>query len=99
MSQITRFSTPSDPAKFKVHLSWQGGELSFGTLIDSGADGSFITHQLATQTNIPLVALAEPIPVFALDGHKISLITHETQPLKITLSGNYVEDIRFHVLP
>ena len=99
MSRISRSPTSTDPAKFKAHLSWQGGTLSIDTLIDSGADESLIDHQLASQANIPLIALTEPIPAFALDGHKIGLITHRTQLLKMTLSGNHVEEIHFHVLP
>ena len=98
MSHISRSPTPSSAVRFPVHLSWQGRTITVDALIDSGADDSFIDIHFAKRANVPLVCLEKAIPAFALDGHNIGPITHRTQSITVTFSGNHVEEMHFFVL-
>ena len=83
---------------FPVTLSWSGQSFSLGALVDSGADECLIDHSFALQAGIPLVPLEKPLTAHAIDGHRLGLITHQTTPLTLTISGNHVESVRFMVL-
>lgn len=64
-------------------------------LIDSGAEQNLMDGALAQQWGIPSTALPTPLQVSALDGTQLSVITHKTQPLSVTLSGNHTEQLSF----
>jgi len=96
---VSRLVNPaSNAAKFSATLSWQEQRITVPLLIDSGAGESFIDHQYAREKRLPLVLLDSPLMTFALDGHPMGPITHRTQPLTLTMSGNHVEIIRPYVI-
>lgn len=68
-------------------------------LVDSGADDSFIDESLAKHAGLPLVSLAEPREVLALDGRPLARITHRTDTLTFLLSGNHREQIQLYLIP
>ena len=98
MSRITHSPQTNNPARFRVTLSWQDRTLSVEAIIDSGADENFIDVNLARSSALPLVALKSPLAVSALDGHSLGPLTHLSQPVSMTISGNHVEDIQFYIL-
>ena len=50
-------------------LSWgQGQEKQTQAFIDSGAAGTFVDAAWATNLNLPLVDLEDPIPIAAIEG-------------------------------
>lgn len=62
-------------------------------LVDSGAEDNFIDANIMTQSNIPTCE-----EVLAINGTKLFLVMHRTNPLSLTLSGNQ-ETIQPHVIP
>lgn len=79
-------------------LRWSHNTLPIQVLIDSDADDSFIDNELVSQANIPTIALSEPKEVLALDGKQLALVTHCTEPISLTLSGNHHERIELYVI-
>ena len=98
MGRITQSPSSTNPARFEVTLSWEGRTLSVGAIIDSGADGNFLDAELAQSAELPLVTLESPLTVSALDGHSLGPLTRRSRPLKMTISGNHVEEIDFYIL-
>ena len=99
--RVSRLSTPQPftarGASFPVTLTWEGQSLTIPAFIDSGADESFIDLQFALKFGLPVSALQRPLPAFALNGHALGPVTHRTQPLTLTVSGDHVESIRPYV--
>jgi len=98
---VSRLINPlslTNAAKFSATLAWQGQRLTMPVLIDSGADKSFVDHRYAQEARLPLALLGKPLSAFALDGHPMGPITHRTQPLTLTVSGNHIESIRPYVI-
>lgn len=62
---------------------------SLSALVDSGAKQNFIDSSLASKLNIGVKLLPDPLRVSALSG--LPDITHITEPLSLTLSGNHTE--------
>ena len=93
-------STPSRSKRIQVQgmLRWSHDTLPVQVLIDSGADDSFIDYELVSQANIPTIALSEPQEVLALDGKQLARVTHRTEPISLTLSGNHHELIELFVI-
>lgn len=54
---------------------------------------------LAQQLGLKLHSLPSPVPARALQGHLLGSVSNVTEPVKIVLSGNHQERIRFHLLP
>lgn len=69
-------------------LLWQQEKLS-PFLVDSGTDDSFIDESLVRRAGLPIVSLAEPKEVLALDGRPLVRVTHRTEILTLLLSGNH----------
>ena len=84
--------------RFPVTLSCSNLTLSIGAFIDSGADDCFIDLEFVKQAGISLTPLPQPLSVQALNGNFLDRVTHETEPVTLTVSGNHVENIRFKVL-
>ena len=99
MSRTSVPQTERDPSiLFPATLTWDLQSVVVGAYLDSGADDSFIDHEFACQAGISLVPLDTPLPAQALDGHPLGPITHRTEPLSLTLSGNHTETITLLVL-
>jgi len=98
VSRLINPQSQSCAAKFSVTLSWQEQTITVPALIDSGADESFVDRRYAEERRFPLALLDCPLSAFALDGHPMGPITHRTQPLNLTMSGNHVEIIRPYVI-
>lgn len=81
------------PAKLMIQTAIH----PLSALIDSGAEQSFIDISLATKLNVATTALPNPLRVSALSGQRLPDITHITEPLSLTLSGNHTERISFFV--
>lgn len=64
---------------------------SCSELIDSGAEQNFFDETLAQKLGLPLILLPEPLQVSALNGTQLANVTHRTQEIQLTLSGNHVE--------
>nr|AAG60684.1 gag-protease [Takifugu rubripes] len=75
-------------------LRWGRESVSAPFLVDSGADDSFISQDLAAQARVPIETLPEPRPVIGLNGEVLAMVTHQTQPLTLIVSGNHREQIR-----
>ncbi|CAK6981241.1 uncharacterized protein LOC108874699, partial [Scomber scombrus] len=72
--------------------------LPVGVLIDSGADDNFIDINFVREHNLSVCQLDQPKRIVAIDGHPIYSVTHKTQPIKLTLSGNLHEQAELFVI-
>lgn len=81
------------PAKVSVNTKCH----SLSVLIDSGAEQNFIDSELAHRLQLAQEPLPHALHVTALSGQHLSDITHVTEPVVLTLSGNHSEDICFFV--
>jgi len=97
VSRTTRLS-PNQRPLFHAQLLLANGPQTLATFIDSDADDSFIDEDLVRQLGIQQVPLPCPVPVNALDGHLLGTVTHQTTPVRMLLSGNHHETIRFLIL-
>ena len=68
------------------------------SLVDSGADDSFLDSNFACQAKIPLIQLEKPLTANALDGRLLARVTHQTAPVSLILSGNHRELIQFKII-
>ncbi|MGL5566966.1 MAG: retropepsin-like aspartic protease, partial [Plesiomonas sp.] len=78
-------------------MQWATGEFAFQALVDSGAEGNFIDHKRVTELCIPITALNHPITVQALNGQTLPTITHVTDLITLTISGNHIETTSFYI--
>ena len=83
---------------FKVSLHFSNMTHSLSALVDSGAEANLMDTELARRLGIKSLPLSTPIPVRALDGHRLGSIASVTSPISMTISGNHQETIRFHLL-
>lgn len=69
-------------------------------ILNSGAEGNFISHTFATKSNISLIRKNRPYPLRTVDGSASSYdkgwIRVETEPAKLTI-GKHVEKITLDV--
>lgn len=69
-------------------------------MLDSGAEGNFISYTFATRNNIQLTRKDRPYPLRTVDGSASSYdkgwIRVETEPIKLTI-GKHVEKITLDV--
>lgn len=95
------FTTSSvfDRPLFLAKLLLPGTSQVLSSLIDSGTDANFINKELVCQLRISKVPLSKSVPARALDGHLLGMVTHQTEPVNLLMSGNHNETIQFHVLP
>ena len=84
--------------RIPVSIAWADQTISVGALVDSGSDDNLIDYEFATQAGIPLVPLAVPLSVQALNGQPLGKVTHQTSPLSLSISGNHIETISFRIL-
>ena len=99
MSRTSIPQTEKDPGiLFPATLQWGHKSVTVGAYLDSGADDSFIDGEFASQAGISLVPLDISLPAQALDGHPLGPITHRTEVLSLSLSGNHSEAISLLVL-
>lgn len=80
-----------------VKLTVRSVAHSLSALVDSGAEQNFIDSSLASKLNIGVKLLPDPLRVSALSGQHLPDITHITEPLSLTLSGNHTERQCFFV--
>ena len=73
-------------------------EVPIKPFADSGADENFIAADFVELHDIPVFSLTVPRHVNALDG-RLSVITHQTVPLCLLISGNHHELISFFIMP
>nr|XP_055051762.1 retrotransposon-derived protein PEG10 [Misgurnus anguillicaudatus] len=92
---ISARKTSSTSTLLPVRLRWSTHTLDQHALVDSGAEGSFMDFNFARKIKIPLTSLKHPIAPFALDGHKLPVITQTTIPVSLITSGNHTEKISF----
>ncbi|KAL1259006.1 hypothetical protein QQF64_009583 [Cirrhinus molitorella] len=85
---------PGGRSELQASLLVQGAVYQVSALIDSGAEGDFMDVGLARRLGIPSIALAEPISARTLCGTSFFRITHATEFVTLTLSGNHAEEIR-----
>ena len=100
VSCISPNSTPPRSKRIQVQgmLRWSHDTLPIQVLIDPGADDSFIDYELVSQAYIPTIALSEPQEVLALDGKQLVRVTHQTEPISLTLSGKHHKLIELFVI-
>ena len=67
-------------------------------LVDSGAEGNFLDQQVAVQMGISLLPLEQPQTALAVDGRLLARVTHRSEPLTLTLSGNHRETIQPYII-
>lgn len=53
---------------------------------------------MAGQLELVQKPLLLPVPARALDRHRLRTVTHQTQPVRMLMSGNQHELLQFHVL-
>lgn len=70
---------------------------SLQALIDSGVEQSFMDASLALKLKVNTQALPHSLQVTALNGQRLPNITHITEPVSLTLSGNHTETLQFFV--
>ena len=66
-------------------------------LIDSGAEESFLDHELIRELGIATRPLDPPRAASALNGRSLPRITRVTEPISLLVSGNHREYIQFLV--
>lgn len=86
---VNTFLHLSCPAKLRFHSR----AYSCDALIDSGAEQSFLDEALARKMGLPVVPLPETLQVSALNGRPLATVTHRTQEITLTLSGNHTEQM------
>lgn len=69
------------------------------SLIDSAADANLINEELVRQLRNKRVSLSKSAPARALDGHFLGMVTHQTEPGNLFMTGTHYETIQFHILP
>lgn len=80
------------------HTTIEGITKKAKTLIDSGSSRNFINSPFVAQHHIPLVLLAKPWTVIAIDGKEVSKsITHKVR-LNFTIEGRPFCQV-FYVMP
>lgn len=67
-------------------------------LIDSEAEGNFISSELASTFGLQLSRLSLALEARDIMGRRLALITHVTEPVSFLISGNQQERIVFNVL-
>ena len=98
-SRVSSKNSPSSQFIGPVTISNSGHTFSLPAFIDSGAEASFMDLDLVKNSGIPVVKLSQPRTVHTLDGKVLAEITHSTVPVSLLFSGNYSEDIWFHIIP
>lgn len=73
--------------------------MTLSALLDSGCECNLLDVNFVQQMAIETVSLRTPLCVSALDGKALPLITHQTKPLQLTVSGNHSESISFYIFP
>ena len=68
-------------------------------LIDSGCEQNLIDSELVQQLKIPIIPLVAPLCVSALNGKALPVISHQTEPIEVVVSGNHREKLSFYVFP
>lgn len=63
------------------------------SLIVSGAVENLIDEGLACQLGTDRLLLPKPVPAHALDSHLLGVVTHQTEPLNLLMSGNHHKTI------
>jgi transposase InsO family protein len=80
----------------KLHVMLPMGKA--WTLIDSGATNNFMNPRFVTDHEVPVVPLAQPIPVLGLDGAGLARgIMHTSSTLPMSTYG-HPELIKFNIL-
>ena len=74
--------------------------LSFPRIPDSGANGNFIDRSFVHSLGIPIVPVAVPFPVHALDSRPLGsgLIREATTPLGMVMQGGNKERISLFLI-
>lgn len=86
---------PSHACSFKP--LWNRESLPLLVFVDLGADANFMNSNLASQAGIPDESLASPFDANTLDGRLLARVTHQTNPVVLIFSGNYHEQLWFHL--
>lgn len=96
MSQTLRTGSPSSPL-IPVLLSGALASQDCLALLDSGSEGNFLDESLVRLLGIEVEELLTPIEVKAIDKHLVQRVRYRTKPLRLTLTGNHVEECVFFV--
>ena len=97
-SQVCNVSIPPR-TQLSAVLLCNHTEVPIKPFVDSGADENFMAADFVELHNIPVFPLTVPLNVNALDGRLLSVITHQTVPLCLLISGNHHELISFFIMP
>lgn len=87
-----RTTLPTTILDQKTHISLQA-------LVDSCSEHNLICPKLVENYNLPVEVLSFPSKVTALNERALTVITHQTAPLNLVLSGNHHDQIPFFVFP
>ncbi len=90
-------SSPSSTL-LPVRLRWTTHSFDCQALLDSGAEGNFLTARLQHKLQIPIKPLTHKISVHALNGHELPTISFTTGPVTLITSGNHTETISFLIM-
>lgn len=95
---VSATSTRSSSVLIPTVLELDGKQHPLLALIDSGADENFLDYSLAAQLNLPVLSLDSPLVANALNGKKLTDITHVSSPVSLLVSGNHRERIQLHII-
>uniref|UniRef100_A0A3B1JZA6 ribonuclease H n=1 Tax=Astyanax mexicanus TaxID=7994 RepID=A0A3B1JZA6_ASTMX len=84
-----------------VAITCPTGTFSVPALLDSGAEGNFISADLVKERGIPTRSLLRSISIRAVDGNTVRSkpITQQTAPLTVQTSALHIEEMPLFVLP
>ena len=86
------------PRFFSAMLAWGLESVMVGAFIDSGADDNFIDREFARQLGVPQIPLEKGFTVRSFNRQVQEQVTHSTDLITMTVSGNHVEQIRLKVV-
>uniref|UniRef100_A0A3B3CLP5 Potassium voltage-gated channel, subfamily H (eag-related), member 3 n=1 Tax=Oryzias melastigma TaxID=30732 RepID=A0A3B3CLP5_ORYME len=83
---------------FTVNVGHAGLQEEFDCLIDSGSDGDLISQSVVDKLSIPVEPQTPALLIHALNGSVTHRVTARTVNIKVIVSGNHTELMRFYVV-
>lgn len=98
MSHLDSVHDPQTKMLLPATICVRDVDLPLTALVDSGAEENFMDFEVARQICLETVPLDTPLVANALDGRFMAKVTHHTKPLKLIVSGNHHELIKFNLI-